>query len=76
VLQVSAGYLLSPAADVTKATRRTAEIAARILQGTKPADIPVEQADEFELVVNAKTAKALGVKIPESVMARATRLIA
>jgi len=70
-----AGFLLSLNADAAKATRRVAEIAVRILKGTKPADIPVEQADEFELVVNAKTARALGVKIPESVMARATRIV-
>lgn len=73
--QVAAGFLLSLNADAAKATRRVAEIGARILKGAKPADIPVEQADEFELVINAKTARSLGVKIPESVMARATRII-
>jgi putative ABC transport system substrate-binding protein len=70
------GLLLSYGPDVPKITRRVAEMGARILKGAKPADIPVEQADEFVLVVNAKVAKALGVKIPESVMARATRIIA
>jgi putative ABC transport system substrate-binding protein len=72
---VEAGFLLSLNADVAKATRRVAEIVAKILKGTKPADIPVEQADEFELAINSKTARALGVKIPESVYARATRII-
>ncbi len=70
-----AGFLLSLNADSAKVTRRAAEIGVRILKGAKPADIPVEQADEFELVVNAKTARALGIKIPESVLVRATRVI-
>lgn len=69
------GLLLGFGAHPTKGTRRAAELGARILKGAKPADIPVEQDDEFELVINAKTAKALGVKIPESVMARATRIV-
>lgn len=70
------GFLLSYGPDNSKITRRVAELGARILKGAKPADIPVEQADEFVLVVNAKVAKALGVKIPDAVMARATRIIA
>jgi len=69
------GYLLSYGPDVSKITRRVAELGARILKGAKPADIPVEQADEFELVINSKTARALGLRIPESVRARATRII-
>jgi putative ABC transport system substrate-binding protein len=52
-----------------------AEIAVRILNGTKPETIPVEQADEFELAVNAATARSLGLRIPESVLARATRIV-
>jgi putative ABC transport system substrate-binding protein len=75
VQQVATGFLLSFNADPAKATRRVAEIAVRILNGTKPEGIPVEQADEFELAVNAKTARSLGLKIPESVLARATRII-
>jgi putative ABC transport system substrate-binding protein len=54
---------------------RAAELGVQILKGAKPADIPVEQLDEYELVVNLKTAKALGIKIPYSVLARATRVI-
>jgi putative ABC transport system substrate-binding protein len=73
--QVESGFLLSLNADAAKATRRVAEIGARILKGAKPADIPVEQADEFELAVNARTARALGLKIPETVLARATRIV-
>jgi putative ABC transport system substrate-binding protein len=69
------GFLLSYGADIVKAARRVADIGVRILKGVKPSDIPVEQSDEYELVVNLKTAKALGVKIPYSVLARATRVI-
>jgi putative ABC transport system substrate-binding protein len=75
VLQVEAGYLLSLNNDAAKLTRRVADIGVRLLKGAKPADIPVEQADEFELVINRSVAKRLGVKIPESVLARATRII-
>ena len=70
-----AGYLLGYNVDIAKVSRRAAEIGARILKGAKPAEIPVEQADEFELLINSKTARALGLKIPESVRARATRII-
>jgi len=70
-----AGFMLSYGPDADKIARRAAELGVRILKGAKPADIPVEQADEFQLVVNAKVAKALGLKIPESVMARAVRII-
>ena len=69
------GSLVSYYIDFTKLARRAAEIGVQILKGAKPGDIPVEQSAEFELVVNLRTAKALGVKIPYSVMARATRLI-
>lgn len=69
------GILVAYYASVEKAARQVARVGNRILKGTKPADIPIEQVDEFELAVNAKTAKALGVKIPESVLARATRIV-
>jgi putative ABC transport system substrate-binding protein len=69
------GVLVASSADIRKAGRRVAEIGVRILKGAKSGDIPVEQADEYELVLNLKTAKTLGLKIPSSVMARATRLI-
>lgn len=70
------GFMLSYGPDNSKITRRVAEIAVRILKGAKPAQIPVEQADEFTLVVNGPVASKLGLRIPESVMARATRIIA
>lgn len=74
-VQAEAGFLLSLGTNVAKVTRRVAELGVRLLTGTKAVEIPVEQADEFELVINAKTAAALGVKIPESVLARATRIV-
>lgn len=75
VLMDQPGFLAGYTFDLAKGVRRAVGIGVRILKGAKPADIPIEQADEFELVVNLKTAKALGVKIPDSVLVRATRLI-
>lgn len=68
-------FLIGHSASLTKMAHRAAEIAASILKGAKPADIPVYQADEFDLVVNVRVAKMLDIKIPHSVMARATRIV-
>ncbi len=70
-----AGILLSYGADYRDAYKRAALQVDRILKGAKPADLPWEQPTQFELVVNVKTAKALGIKIPASIMLRTTRAI-
>ena len=72
---VQAGGLMSYGANFLDLFRRTADLVDKILHGTKPADIPVEQPTNFELVVNVKTAKALGLTIQESLLLRADEVI-
>lgn len=69
------GALLSYAPDIVENFRMAAGYVDRILKGANPAELPVEQASRFELVVNLKTAKALGLKISQSLLARADRVI-
>jgi len=70
-----AGGLMNYGDNVDGAWRRSAIQVDRVLKGAKPADLPVEQSTTFELIINLKTAKALAVTIPRSVLIRADRIL-
>ncbi len=72
---VDEGALLSYAANIRENHRRAAYYVDRILKGAKPGDLPIEQARDFELVLNLKVAKALGLAIPQAVLVQANRVI-
>jgi len=72
---VDRGGLLSYGASNSDAYRRAAALVDKILKGLRPSDLPVEQATRFELIINARTAKALGVTIPDSVLVQAHEVI-
>src|SRR5215471_9489755 len=72
---VDAGGLMAYGPDQAAMYRRTADFVAKLLKGASPADLPVEQAAKFQLVINLKTAKVLGVALPQTILARADEVI-
>ena len=75
IVRASQRALLAYGADTLRMARRAAVVVDKILKGARPADLPVEQPTEFEFVVNLKIARAIGLKVPQSILTRASRLV-
>ena len=72
---VESGGLMSYGADLADHFRRAADFIEKILKGSKPADLPVEQPKKYEFIVNLKAAKQIGITIPQTVLYRADKVI-
>jgi putative tryptophan/tyrosine transport system substrate-binding protein len=72
---VEVGGLMSYSVDTSYMWRRAASYVAKILRGARPGDLPIERAENFEFIVNLKTAKAIGVTLPTSILLRADEVI-
>jgi ABC-type uncharacterized transport system substrate-binding protein len=72
---VRAGSLIFYGPDIADLFRRAADFVDKVLRGTKPADIPVEQPTKYDLVINTKTAKALGLTVPQTLLVAADEVI-
>jgi putative ABC transport system substrate-binding protein len=73
--QAEAGALLEYGVDLADLFSRSAVLVDKILKGSRPADLPIERAVKFEIIVNLKTAKALGIELPTSLLIRADEVI-
>jgi len=72
---VEAGGLMSYGVDFPRMFQRAADYVDKLRNGEKPADLPIEQADKFEFIINLKTAKEIGVELPTGILLRADRVI-